>query len=322
MKKYCIVIAFIVAVLALSVSCRNDTDINTEILPDATPESVTFTDALGRVVSVEKNPQNVACLIGSFAEIWMLSGGHVAAAASDAWEDFDLSLDEGTVNIGGAHSPNLELIFSSHPDFIIASASTASHVEFKEVFEKSGTVVAYFDVDCFDDYLSMLKICTLITGRDDLYVKNGVELGKRIDEIKSDFLSLDLSDDDKKILLLRTASTFVKAKGSEGTILGEMLADIGCINIADNDKSLLENVSVEKIIAENPKRIFVVTMGNNDELAIKNINAMINDNPAWSELDAVKNGNIHYMDKKLFNIKPNSRWADAYDQLVRIFKEK
>ena len=35
--------------------------------------AVTFTDALGRTVAVE-NPQRVAALLGSFADVWMLSG--------------------------------------------------------------------------------------------------------------------------------------------------------------------------------------------------------------------------------------------------------
>ena len=45
---------------------------------------VTFTDALGREVSVSRSPERVAALIGSFADVWMLSGGRICAAAEDA----------------------------------------------------------------------------------------------------------------------------------------------------------------------------------------------------------------------------------------------
>ena len=104
--------------------------------PDPTG-TVVFTDALGRKVSVPENPKRVAALLGSFADIWMLAGGELCAAADDAWEDFGLSL-EGAVNIGGAHSPSLELLISSDPDFVIASASTASNVEMKDSLEAMG----------------------------------------------------------------------------------------------------------------------------------------------------------------------------------------
>ena len=279
---------------------------------------ITFTDALGREVSVSKGPKRVAALLGSFADVWVLSGGTLCAAAEDAWEDFGLELT-GAVNIGGAHSPNLELLLSADPELVIASASTASNVEMLGTLEAAGITVAYFDVDHFADYLAMLRICTDITGRPDLFEKNGLEMEKKILEIKQDFAKAGLSDSQKAVLVLRAASGFIKAKGSSGTILGEMLADLGCINIADSDTSLLENLSVESIMRQEPHRIFVVTMGSNPQKAIDNLNQMLQENPAWATLNAVAEGRLHLMERNLFNIKPNARWAESYEKLREIF---
>ena len=283
-------------------------------------ETVTFTDALGRNVSVPEKPKRVAALLGSFADIWTLAGGELCAAADDAWEDFGLTL-EGAVNIGGAHSPSLELLISSDPEFVIASASTASNVEMKDSLEAMGITVAYFDVDNFEDYLDMLNICTDITGRKDLYEQNGLRLKAQIDAVKAQYQNENVPANERKILILRAASTFVKAKGSQGTILGEMLADMGCINIADSDTSLLENLSVEAVIRENPHHIFVVTMGSNDEKAKQTLENMIKDNPAWSTLNAVQSGRLYIMDKTLFNLKPNARFAEAYEILADILQK-
>ena len=279
--------------------------------------AVTFTDALGREVSVPKEPERVAALIGSFADVWMLAGGSVCATAEDAWDDFGLALPDA-VNIGGAHSPNLELIFSVNPDFVIASASTSSNVEMKETLEAAGITVAYFDVDNFSDYLAMLDICTDITERKDLYECNGLAIQSQIEDIKQAMEERALPEEQRTVLLLRAHSSSVKAKGSKGTILGEMLADLGCINIADSDTSLLETLSVESIIRQEPYRIFVVTMGNDTEKAIDNLNQMMNENPAWGTLDAVAEGRLHLMDRKLFNIKPNADWAESYEKLSEI----
>ena len=279
--------------------------------------AVTFTDALGREVSVPKEPERVAALIGSFADVWMLAGGSVCATAEDAWDDFGLALPDA-VNIGGAHSPNLELIFSVNPDFVIASASTSSNVEMKETLEAAGIAVAYFDVDNFSDYLAMLDICTDITERKDLYECNGLAIQSQIEDIKQAIEERALPEEQRTVLLLRAHSSSVKAKGSKGTILGEMLADLGCINIADSDTSLLETLSVESIIRQEPYRIFVVTMGNDTEKAIDNLNQMMNENPAWGTLDAVAEGRLHLMDRKLFNIKPNADWAESYEKLSEI----
>ena len=315
MRKLFQFIAFIVCLtmmLSILTACSSGESTQNENI-------VMFTDALGREVTVSKEPQRVATLIGSFADVWMLAGGSVCATAEDAWEDFGLELPNA-VNIGGAHSPNLELIFSANPDFVIASASTSSNVEMLETLETAGITVAYFDVDNFEDYLAMLNICTDITGRKDLYERNGLELRSQIETIKLEMSEQPLTEEQKTVLLLRAHSGSVKAKGSEGTILGEMLADLGCINIADSDTSLLEALSVESIIRQEPYRIFVVTMGNDTQKAMDNFYQMMEENPAWGTLAAVTEGRVHIMDRKLFNIKPNEDWAESYEKLSEILR--
>lgn len=284
-------------------------------------DTVTFTDALDREVTLKKNPERVATLIGSFADVWTLAGGTVCASADDAWDDFGLDLPDA-VNLGGAHSPNLELLLSANPDFVIASSSTAADVEMKEPLENAGITVAYFDVSSFEDYLAMLKVCTDITGREDLYEQNGLNIKKQIDDIKSDFAKENLPENERTVLILRASAGFVKAKGSKGTVLGEMLADLGCVNIADSDKTLLEKLSIESIISREPYRIFVVVMGDDTEAAKNKLSSVMEENPAWGELEAVKENRLYFMDKRLFNLKPNARWAEAYEQLVEILRKK
>lgn len=282
--------------------------------------SIIMIDDLGRTVTV-KEPKRVAALLGSFADVWCLSGGTLCAAAEDAWEDFGLILDDA-VNIGGAHSPNLELLLSADPDLVIASASTASHLEMEDALESAGIAVAYFDVDHFDDYLHMLDICTNITGRKDLYAQNGLQIQAQIEAVKARYAADNVPEAQRKVLLIRAAASVIKAKGSTGTILGEMLADMGCVNIADNDRTLLDNLSVEAVIAQQPYHIFVVTMGSNPEAAKASLEAMLLENPAWSTLEAVQAGRIHYMDKTMFNLKPNAKWAQSYEKLYETLQDQ
>lgn len=309
-----LIIVTIIALLGTFISCYNGNGAYGE-------DTVNFIDALGREICIPKNPERVASLLGSFSDVWLLSGGKLCASAEDAWDDFGLELGDA-VNLGGAHSPSLELLISADPDLVIASASTASNVEMKGTLDAMGITVAYFDVDSFDDYLKMLDVCTDITGRKDLYEQNGLVLKRQIDKIKEEYAASDVPPNERKILLLRAASSFVKAKGSRGTILGEMLADMGCINIADSNIGLLENLSLEAIIREDPYHIFAVTMGSNTEAAKQSLENMIKENPAWRALDAVKNGRLHIMDKTLFNLKPNARWAESYEILYEKLTEK
>ena len=284
-------------------------------------EFVEFTDALGRNVSVKKKPERAAALIGSFADVWLLSGGTLCAAAEDAWQDFGFESDTA-INIGGAHSPNVELLLSAAPEFVIASASTASNIELLDVLSQSGITVAYFDVDSFEDYLKMLDICTDITGRKDLYEKNGISVSEKISDIKNRFNKSSLQSAKKTVLLLRASSGKVKAKGSSGTILGELLYDMGCVNIADSENSILENLSLEAIIENDPYNIFIVTMGNDEDAAKRSFIKMTEENPAWQELSAIRDNRVYFMEKSLFNLKPNARWAESYEKLFEILTKQ
>ena len=308
-KILCLFTALILIIAVFGGCSKKDT--SSEI-----SDTVTFTDALDREVTVKKNPRRVAALLGSFADTWVLSGGTLCAAAEDAWVDYGLTLEKA-VNLGGAHSPSLESLLSADPDFVIASASTAADVEMKETLENAGITVAYFDVDNFYDYLSMLEICTDITGRKDLYEQNGEKVKAEIEKIKNKFNSEKLPEEKRTVLLLRTSASLLKAKDSEGTVLGEMLSDLALINIADSDQTLLENLSVESVIREEPYRIFAVSMGD-ETAAKKNLSKTMEENPAWGKLGAVAQNRLHIMDKKLFNLKPNANWAKAYEQLVEI----
>lgn len=278
---------------------------------------ITFTDDLNREVSIN-NPQRVAVLLGSFAHMWTLAGGEVIASADDAWEEFDINLSEDAVNLGHTKSISLEKLFGVQPDLIIASVNTRIHIEWKDTLEKANIPVAYFSVNDFNDYLRVLKICTQITGRDDLYIKNGGNVKQEVESIIEESKQRVADKGTYKVLSLRASASSVRAKNSYDNVLGEMLKNLGCINIADTNESLLENISIEYIIQEDPDFIFFVQQGNDLEGVKKNIDTFINQNPAWKNLTAVKENRVYIMDKSLYTLKPNNRWGEAYKKLEEI----
>lgn len=274
--------------------------------------AVTFTDALGREVTVD-NPQRVVTLIGSFTDVWLLAGGEVVGACDDSWASLNLDLPEGVINTGKVAEPNLENILSAEPDFVIASVNTSSNVELLDTFDELGITCAYFDVSTFEDYLSMLKICTDITGRSDLYEKNGLDVQKQIEEAEA-----RADGSAPTVLYLRTSTKSIQAKTSEGNVCGEILANLGCVNVADSDETLLESLSLEAIIRADPDYIFVTPQGTDKEAALANIEETFTSNPAWQSLTAVKEGRYYVLDPYLYNLKPNERWGESYEKMADI----
>lgn len=280
----------------------------------------TFVDDLGREITVN-NPRRVAALLGSFADMWFLAGGTVCASADDAWDDFNLDMPEDAVNLGQTKELSLEKLFAAEPDFILASTNTRLDMEWKETLETSGIPTAYFDVSSFDDYLRVLKICTDITGREDLYEKNGLAVQETIDQAIKASETRIAEKGVPKVLLLRTSAASIRAKNSQDNVFGEMLKALGCENIADSDETLLENVSIEHILQEDPDFIFFVQVGDDKAAVDAHVESFINDNPIWQELTAVKEGRVYNMDKMLYNLKPNDRWGEAYEKLEKILAD-
>ena len=280
-------------------------------------EAVTVNDDLGREVTLETMPERVAVLMGSFAETWLLAGGKLIAAPKDAWEDFSLELDESVTDLGSYMKISAEALFGLEADLIIASSNTKSQMELKDTLESAGLSVLYFDVNGFEDYLRMLKTCTEITSRSDLYEVNGTEISLQVEKAKEAAAAALNGKEAPRVLFVRTAASGIHVKGSDGTVLGLMLRDLGCVNIADGSE-LLENLSIEKIIEEDPDEIFIVMQGSDQEGAKKTLEETLTGNPAWSGLTAVREGKVHYMDKKLYHLKPNNRWGIAYDELEKL----
>ena len=276
-------------------------------------EGYTFTDDLGRQVTVASH-ERVAVLLGSYADMWMLAGGEVCAAPEDAFVDFDLALSGETVNLGETKRLSLELLFSEEPDLVLASTNTAQHLEWQEALEGAGITAAYFDVAGFEDYLRVLKICTDITGQTGRYEEYGTGIQAQIHEIVERYRDAE----PRTVLYMRASAASIRAKGNSGNVLGEMLESLGCINIADTEERLLENLSAESIMLQNPEYILIVQSGDDLEGTKQNIEDMFSENPLWNELDAVKNGQVHILDKHLYNLKPNARWAEAYENLAGI----
>ena len=317
MKK--VFVLLMLTMLLLLTGCAGENN-KENVAEQKSSVSVIFTDDLGREVTVG-NPQRVAVLLGSFADMWVLAGGEVIASPDDAWEDFHLDMPEMAVNLGHTKELNMEKLFEAEPDFIIASAATKVDMEWKETFESTGIPTAYFDVSGFDDYLRVFKICTEITGQEELYDTYGLSIQEKIDEVIAASKVRIEKKGAPKVLFLRTSAMSIRVKNSEDSVLGEMLAALGCINIADSDTSLLENLSVEHILQEDPDFIFFAEVGDDPDAIEENVNQFISENPIWQELTAVKKGRVYTMEKELFNLKPNDRWGEAYEKLEQILAE-
>lgn len=275
------------------------------LLSGMTAFAVDFTDAAGRMVSIE-NPQRVVALYGSYGDVWRIAGGTLVGTTSDLPEG-----EDGAQILGTHSEPNMELLFTLNPDFVILSADIAEQQEIAQVLNEANVPYAFFSYQDFRGYMDMVRLFTEITGREDLYQAQVEQVETPIFAMIDEAAKRE-GNDHPTALLLRAYSTNVRAKGSDGTVAGYILRDMGFENIADGDSPLSENLSMEAILMADPDYIFVTTMGSSTEAALESLASLLTNNPAWATLTAVRNDHFYVLEKDLFHQHPNARWAESY----------
>lgn len=291
--------------------------------PSSAPESassqlesageVSITDSNGSQITLDTSAPRVVAAYGSFAEAWLLAGGELCGVTQDALEQRNLGLPEDIAVVGTVKEPNAEEIIALEPDLVLLASDITTQADIRDVLENAGLACAFFQVDTFADYAFMMEQLCAVTGREDLYEENVTQVGQQIEEAQA---NAALSSTRPNVLLIRAFSTGIKAK-TDDELAGAILKDLGAHNIADDHPSMLEDLSLEEVIAADPDYIFVTTMGD-EQKALDYLNGLIQQNPAWSELSAVKEDRYIVLPKDLFHYKPNNRWGESYQYLGEI----
>src|SRR5690606_1035311 len=142
------------------------------------------------------------------------------------------------------------------------SPDIENHLKIMTILDDAKIAHAFFKVEYFEDYLKMLDICTEITGNKDLYEEHGLKIKEDIENTLQKIKNKVSAQ--PTVLFVRAFSGGAKAK-KDDNLTCKILEDLGTINIAKKYPSLLEELSMEEIIEEDPDYIFVTTMGSTEK---------------------------------------------------------
>ena len=275
---------------------------------------MTFLDSVGNEVRLYSPPRRVAVLFSSFADMWRLAGGEIAISVGESVERG--ICPEGTLLVdgGAGKSIDTERLIGYAPDLVLCSADIAAQRETAELLRSVGIPCAELRAESFSEYLSVLDMMTDITQNKEAYRRYGTEQEERIATLLEDAVGRE----PKKILFVRagTSARATKAKNAQQHFAAGMLDQLGAENIADAAPVLLDGLSIEEILREQPEDIFISCMGN--EADVRGYMEQLLSTDAFQGLDAVRQGRVHYLSKELFQFKPNARWYEAYLTLWEI----
>ena len=220
---------------------------------------------------------------------------------------------KGLPEVGQSMSPDLEIVESLDPDVFIMDNM------FRESVEES--------LDDYDFNTFFLKTSSYTE-----YLESIKELGKVINkEEEATALINEFKDIEKEIankkgdkapsvaIIFGGGENFMLA--TESSYLGDLAKAVGATNIASTLEGEVENgyiqLSLEHILKENPDYILRFAHGILEDTK-KSFDEAFDKNPAYQELDAVKNNKVVDLDPAVFNVSANLKVKDAIKTLGEV----
>ena len=254
-------------------------------------EAITIVDQAGREVTVKRDINSIA-LSYRVAIRFLLSldqGDRIKGIGkSEAFlETLQPSLAD-CVNVGQGVA-DIEAVAQLNPDVFFHKATDR---ETLDALEKIGIPAIGIQIETPEEMVTALDIMGKVCGAEEKAQKLIDYYNAQLDDIKARTDSL--TEKEKKTAIVMGTSIGKVADGS--MLQGVMLEQAGAVNVAKDLQAteLWPTAGTEQIFKWNPDYIFIT----GSESALYDADDILKDKN-WSELTAVKNGNVYVMPAKV-----------------------
>lgn len=216
--------------------------------------------------------------------------------------------------IGQAFAPNFEVIASLTPDLLVFDNNFKEKVE--DQVDQYGLNAFYFNTSTFTSFKDSIIKLGEITSREREAEEVVEELQKSVDKVLEK--GKKSKEDIKVAVVFGTSESYMLA--TDKSYVGDLLNTIGITNITDeliSVDSAYVDFSMEQILKLNPDYILRLSHGDIEE-SKKAFEKEFEENPAWKEMDATKEGRVYDLDPKLFAVTANLSVSDAITMLGNI----
>lgn len=213
------------------------------------------------------------------------------------------------VKVGNPMNPDLEIIKSLNPD-VVVSVDTLGE-DYKKLFTDNNIPSEFIDLTTLEGLKT--SISTLGERFDKTEKANEIlnELKVKEDEFSN------LSKEEKKDVLLVFAAPGSMMIATPSSYIGNLVDKVGANNIVKDDKKPFVSYSNEEIVKLNPDMVLVMTHGM-PEQAKKMAEEKFASDPAWSRIEAVKEGKVYYLENGYFGMSANLKVTESLDKLGEI----
>lgn len=268
----------------------------------------TFTDDLGREISIEGIPQRIISLAPSNTEILFALGlGDRVVGVTEFCNHPEAAIAKP--KIGGFSTVDIERIVALEPDLILASS--VHETKAIPVLEEVGLTVVALAPKTLDRVLANIVLVGEVTGRSQEATQLVTSLRKRIKAITDKTDSLPESQSPRVFYVLWHEP--LMTVGSEARI-HELIVKAGGINIAQDLTGDYPTISLEAVILANPQ---VIIAGSGHGTGEDSTFQFAKTERILEDTDARHNNRVYKIDADLPS-RPGPRIVDALEELARL----
>ena len=270
---------------------------------------LTVNDMMDRSVNIADEPQRVLATSPTTVEMVYAVGGTLVA--HDVSSNYPPEVADLPA-VGRAYAPDFEGIVAQTPDLVIADA--INQARFVQQFEALQVPVLMVGAASFDDVETGMRLVGQALGLSENAEQAISDLGKDRDAVIAQVPQQTV----KTLILIMDADRRIYAAKPD-TYVGSLAQLLKAENPAAGLSGAAGPypgyvlLSQEQAVTENPDVILTISPAPSPAPQLSDT---LKDVPGYSDLDAVKTGNVHELDVKLFLQAPGPRVVEAMKQML------
>lgn len=264
----------------------------------------TYTDDMGREVSIDKVPQRIVSHVPSITEtLFALGLGDRVVGVSD-YCDYP---EEAKLkpSIGNYFNPSLEPIVALEPDLVL----TDGHSEGIKGLEALGITFFVIDPKSIDGILKDIELLGKITGVE----REAKALVSEMNGSLAQVVSLVEGAPKVRVFYVFDATDLNNPwTAGPGSFVDALITMAGGENIAFQAQGAWVQFSIEQLVSSDPEIILVDASMGTAVVLKEELMA----HPAWQGITAVKQDRIHIIDGDLVN-RPGPRIVQGLEAIAK-----
>ena len=265
-------------------------------------------DSEDKAIVVDNGEEVVVATSVAVTEILDALGVKVSGVPSTSYELPEST--KGAVEVGSPMSPDLEIIKSLNPTLVVSVDTLGS--DYMNLFTENNIPSEFVSLESLDG----LK--EAITTLGEKFDKND-EAKALLEQIESKELEVkeraeNLDNPEVLVLFAAPGSTMIATSKS---YVGSLVELVGGKNIIEDSSTAFITYNKEDLAMLNPEKILVMVHALPEETKAA-LEAEMASDSAWQNINAVKEGNVIYLDSKYFGMSANLKVIEGLEILSDI----